>query len=64
MSKIDPVMKSRPLYIHLDMSVSGDKYRWLGREYTLSHIQTPSDEHMHRLLEVVNQTRLYGQIGG
>lgn len=25
MSKIDPVMKSRPLYIHLDMSVSGDK---------------------------------------
>ena len=25
LSAIDPVMKSRPLYIHLDMSVSGDK---------------------------------------
>ena len=25
LSKIDPVMKSKPLYIHLDMSLSGDK---------------------------------------
>lgn len=41
-----------------------DKYRWLGRDYTLPDIHTPSDEHMHRLLEVVNETRLYGQIGG
>ena len=41
-----------------------DKYRWLGRDYTLSDIKTPSDEQMHRLLEVVNETRLYGQIGG
>lgn len=41
-----------------------DKYRWLGRDYTLPDIKTPSDEHMHRLLEVVNETRLYGQIGG
>ena len=41
-----------------------DKYRWLGRDYTLPDIKTPSDEQMHRLLEVVNETRLYGQIGG
>lgn len=25
LSKIDPIMKSRPMYIHLDMSISGDK---------------------------------------
>lgn len=25
MSKVDPMLKSRPLFIHLDMSVSGDK---------------------------------------
>ena len=41
-----------------------DKYRWLGREYTLPEIETPSNEHMERLLAVVNATGLHGQIGG
>lgn len=41
-----------------------DKYRWLGREYTLSHITPPSDAKMNRLLEVVKREGLRSQIGG
>ena len=41
-----------------------DKYRWLGREYTLSHISPPSDAKMNRLLEVVKREGLRSQIGG
>ena len=41
-----------------------DKYRWLGREYQLSHISPPSDAKMQRLLEVVKREGLKSQIGG
>ncbi len=41
-----------------------DKYRWLGREYKLSHITPPSEEKMQRLLEVVKSEGLKSQIGG
>ena len=41
-----------------------DKYRWLGREYKLSHISPPSDAKMNRLLEVVKREGLRSQIGG
>lgn len=41
-----------------------DKYKGLGREYTLSHIEPPSDAHMEELLQVVKSYGLKGQIGG
>ena len=44
--------------------IGTDKYKGLGREYTLSHIEPPSQEHMNKLLEVVNGCGLRGQIGG
>lgn len=44
--------------------IGSDKYKGLGREYTLAHIEPPSQEHMNKLLEVVNSCGLRGQIGG
>ncbi len=44
--------------------IGSDKYAGLGRTYTMSHIQVPSRETMRRLLEIVNETGLQGQIGG
>ena len=44
--------------------IGTDKYKGLGREYTLSHVEPPSQEHMNKLLEVVNSCGLRGQIGG
>ncbi|MBR2384287.1 MAG: glycyl-radical enzyme activating protein [Clostridia bacterium] len=44
--------------------IGTDKYKGLGREYTLSHIEPPSQEHMNKLLEIVNSCGLKGQIGG
>lgn len=44
--------------------IGTDKYKGLGREYSLSHIEPPSREKMDRLLEVVNSQGLKGQIGG
>ena len=41
-----------------------DKYKALGRNYTMSHITPPSNEHMQKLLAVVNSVGLKGQIGG
>lgn len=41
-----------------------DKYRWLGREYTLSEIVPPDDEHMQELLAVAKESGLECQIGG
>ncbi len=41
-----------------------DKYRGLGREYTLEHIEPPTDEHMKRLVAVAAETGLEVQIGG
>ncbi len=41
-----------------------DKYEGLGREYTLKEIVPPAEEHMQRLLEIVNSFGLKGQIGG
>ena len=41
-----------------------DKYKGLGRDYTLSHIEPPSDAHMEELLGVVKSYGLKGQIGG
>lgn len=41
-----------------------DKYTGLGREYTLKDVVPPDNEHMERLLAVVNETGLHGQIGG
>lgn len=44
--------------------IGSDKYKGLGREYTLAHIDPPSQERMNKLLEVVNRCGLRGQIGG
>lgn len=41
-----------------------DKYRGLGREYTLEHITPPTDEHMKRLAAVAAETGLDVRIGG
>ena len=41
-----------------------DKYTWLGREYTLTDILPPTDEHMQMLLRVAEQSGLRCQIGG
>ena len=44
--------------------IGTDKYKGLGREYTLSHIEPPSQEHMEKLLKIVTECGLKGQIGG
>lgn len=41
-----------------------DKYRWLGREYTLGDIRTPSDEFMEELKMTVESYGVKCQIGG
>lgn len=41
-----------------------DKYKWLGREYKLPDIKTPSNEKMQELLEAVQSCGLDAQIGG
>lgn len=41
-----------------------DKYKGLGREYTLEHITPPTDEHMEHLRKVAAQTGLTVEIGG
>lgn len=41
-----------------------DKYRWLGREYTLSDIVPPTDEKMRELVYEVQKFGLECQIGG
>lgn len=41
-----------------------DKYKGLGREYSLTDIEPPSKELMNELLEVVESYGLKGQIGG
>ena len=41
-----------------------DKYRWLGREYTLSEISPPGDELMNRFLKIAESYGLKAQIGG
>ncbi|MBR5218368.1 MAG: radical SAM protein, partial [Clostridia bacterium] len=41
-----------------------DKYKGLGREYTMSHIEPPSDAHMEKLLQVAKSYGLKAQIGG
>ena len=44
--------------------IGTDKYKGLGRDYSLAHIEPPSKEKMDRLLDVVNSCGLRGQIGG
>ena len=44
--------------------IGSDKYKGLGRTYTMAHISPPSKEHMQELLEAVNATGLIGSIGG
>lgn len=41
-----------------------DKYEGLGREYTMRDIKPPDKAHMERLLDLVNEAGLDGQIGG
>ena len=41
-----------------------DKYGWLGREYTLTGVLPPENEHMQELLHVAQQSGLRCQIGG
>ena len=41
-----------------------DKYKWLGREYTLPDIKSPSDEKMQELLAAAQSSGLNAQIGG
>ena len=44
--------------------IGTDKYKGLGREYTLSHVEPPSQEYMDKLLKIVTECGLKGQIGG
>ena len=44
--------------------IGTDKYKGLGRDYTLPDIMPPSNEKMQELLSVVNALGLKGQIGG
>ena len=41
-----------------------DKYKWLGREYKLEGIGTPSEEKMQILLKAAQNEGLSAQIGG
>lgn len=41
-----------------------DKYGWLGREYTLTHIDPPEKERMEELLREAERSGLRCQIGG
>jgi pyruvate formate lyase activating enzyme len=41
-----------------------DKYSYLGRDYTMSHIETPTDDKMEILKSVVEACGLKCQIGG
>ena len=41
-----------------------DKYAGLGREYLMSHIEPPANEHMEMLREVAATTGLHVQVGG
>lgn len=41
-----------------------DKYKGLGRTYTLADIKPPTDEWMEKLLNIVHNAGLKGQIGG
>jgi len=44
--------------------IGTDKYKGLGRDYSLTGIEPPSKELMNELLEVVDSYGLKGQIGG
>lgn len=44
--------------------IGTDKYKGLGRDYSLTGIEPPSKELMNELLEVVNSYGLKGQMGG
>ena len=44
--------------------IGSDKYAGLGRRYTMSHIDSPSKEHMLMLKETVEKHGLICQIGG
>ena len=44
--------------------IGSDKYAGLNREYSLAHIDPPSKEKMDKLLKVVLDCGLKGQIGG
>ena len=44
--------------------IGSDKYKGLGRSYTMAHIAPPTGEQMNALLEIVNATGLIGKIGG
>ncbi len=44
--------------------IGSDKYRGLGREYSMADIVPPTKETMQNLLRVVQNAGLHGQIGG
>ena len=44
--------------------IGSDKYKGLGRSYTMAQITPPTGEQMNALLEIVNATGLIGKIGG
>ena len=41
-----------------------DKYAGLGRDYSLSSVQPPSNEHMKKLMDTASVTGLRVRIGG
>lgn len=53
LNQIDPILKSRPMYIHLDMSISGDKTGiagiWIVGKKPPAEGQQPSKELYYRL---------------
>lgn len=60
-SSLDNVTEIHLLPYH---RLGTDKYRWLGREYTLEGISPPGDELMNRFLKIAESFGLKAQIGG
>lgn len=60
-SSLDNVNEIHLLPYH---RLGSDKYKWLGREYTLDGISPPGDELMNRFLKIAESFGLKAQIGG
>ena len=60
-SSLDGVNEINLLPYH---RMGSDKYRWLGRSYTLPELIPPTDEHMQILQETARKYGLFCKIGG
>ena len=63
-SYVSEIMPGGEIHLLPYHRLGQDKYKGLGRDYTLSHIKPPDDEHMNKLLLTVEKFDLKCQIGG